>query len=463
MRGIMKTTHMFRIGIFGLGLISSVAFPSQSQTISLPAQERVQWLGENGLPLRSCDPADADFSDLLPLKERIGSARVVLLGEQSHGDGTTFLMKCRLVRFLHEVMGFEVLAWESGLYDCREMEASLHSDLPIREAILKGIFGVWGRSRQVRPVFEYARSTYATTRPLEMAGFDCQFSAPSTAGSFSKNVISFFQAAGPSFLKEEEKKILETVIDFEAVMKLPQAEKNKYREFIFRLPELVEKNRTALERVHSLREMSFWRRFFINVKGFYEELEVAFSKPSNDMKGSDNNGRDLAMGETLVWLADDYFKGRKIIVWAASFHNMYRGFEIDLKIPEVDYRDLRTMGETVLEKLGDDAYSVAFMAYQGKAGIARQDVKPWDIQTAPEGSLEEAFHGTGQRFMFLDFRQLRDKPEHWLRQQITARPLGYKPMKTDWTRHFDAVIFTDTMEPSTLADDPVAKEDGLGK
>lgn len=457
----MKTRCSIRIGLLGICLACLVGIPAHSQTASSAAQGKARWISENGVPLRSCDPADTDFSDLLPFKEKIGNARVVLLGEQSHGDGTTFLMKCRLIRFLHEIMGFDVLAWESGLYDCREMELALHSDLPIRDAILKGIFGIWGRSRQVHPVFAYAQTTYGTINPLEMAGFDCQFSAPSSWESFPKNALSFLQDAGPSLLNEAETGLLAKVLDLETVMKLPQAEKDKYKEFVARLPELVEKHRTALEGVHSRRVISFWKRIFMNMKSWYEEIEAAFSgKP---LKPSDKNVRDLAMGETLVWLADEYYKGEKIIVWAASFHNMWRGSEIDTGTPELDYRNLRTMGDTARERLKDEVYSIAFTAYQGKAGAAQQNAEPWDIKTAPEGSLEEAFHGTGQQFMFLDFRQLRDKPEHWLRKKISARPLGYSPMKTDWTRHFDAVIFTDMMEPSAIAENPTPKKDVPGK
>src|SRR4051794_33215908 len=64
---------------------------------------------------------EADFRDLSPLARAIGDARVVMLGEAGHGDGATFRAKARLVRFLHEQLGFDVLAWESGTWQCDQM------------------------------------------------------------------------------------------------------------------------------------------------------------------------------------------------------------------------------------------------------------------------------------------------------------------------------------------------------
>ena len=73
---------------------------------------RVAWLAEHAIRLRSVSPEDDDFSDLEPLREVLAGVRVVLLGEQSHGDGTVFLAKTRLIEFLQREMGFDVLAFE---------------------------------------------------------------------------------------------------------------------------------------------------------------------------------------------------------------------------------------------------------------------------------------------------------------------------------------------------------------
>ena len=73
---------------------------------SIHAQDRpsrIAGLKKDAVAIRSIDPsiADDDFADLKPLMTAIGEARIVVLGEESHGDGATFLAKGRLIKFLH--------------------------------------------------------------------------------------------------------------------------------------------------------------------------------------------------------------------------------------------------------------------------------------------------------------------------------------------------------------------------
>src|SRR5690606_14206214 len=87
------------------------------QAFAQPPDSLQTWLGAHATPVRSIDGADEDFTDLEPLAGAIGAARVVQLGEPSHGAGAAFSAKARLCKFLHQRLGFDVLVWESGLYD----------------------------------------------------------------------------------------------------------------------------------------------------------------------------------------------------------------------------------------------------------------------------------------------------------------------------------------------------------
>jgi erythromycin esterase-like protein len=83
----------------------------------------------------------------------IGDARIVMLGEPSHGAGAAFAAKVRLVRLLHERRGFDVLAWESGLIDLERTEAGLRGDLDPVDAARRGIFAIWSASAECQPLF----------------------------------------------------------------------------------------------------------------------------------------------------------------------------------------------------------------------------------------------------------------------------------------------------------------------
>src|SRR5262245_42302903 len=91
------------------------------------AEPLQDWMAAHAVPIRSIDAKDEDFSDLEPLMNAIGSAHVVQMGEPSHGAGSAFAAKVRLIKFLHQRMGFDVLVWESGLYDVQLAQAAMRT------------------------------------------------------------------------------------------------------------------------------------------------------------------------------------------------------------------------------------------------------------------------------------------------------------------------------------------------
>src|SRR5262245_34802587 len=107
-------------------------------------ENRVDELLEHAVAVRSMDAADRDLTDLPPLIDASGNSDVVVLGENSHSDGPTSQAKCRMIRFLHERMGFDVLVWEAGLVDCEAMNHALRcTDVDLYDAKATFMRGGW--------------------------------------------------------------------------------------------------------------------------------------------------------------------------------------------------------------------------------------------------------------------------------------------------------------------------------
>src|SRR5687767_14299398 len=91
-------------------------------TVALSAQDSrwIAWIREHHHAIRqpAVQPPEDDFADLQFLKEVIGDRRIVQIGESHHSVAEYGTVKTRLIKFLHQQMGFDVLAFESSIYEC---------------------------------------------------------------------------------------------------------------------------------------------------------------------------------------------------------------------------------------------------------------------------------------------------------------------------------------------------------
>ena len=370
-----------------------------------------------------------------------------MLGEPSHQEGPAFLAKSRLIEFLHQQMGFDVLVFESGMVNGMFAgEALADAEIPLTEAAVSGVFAVWSTSAQCAPTFQYVRDQASTEHPITLAGFDAQVTSQQADVQLLEVIDRAYQAAGLDAPSDEMLAPIHRLATFRT--ERPQAnEFGPLQEKLKALAERLERDRDSVagESTAAL-ELELARRSVDDLGWFVQMIghQMAGTLMTDGLDVI--RERDRRMGDNLVWLADEYYRGRKLIVWAATRHMVHKQKEIEYPDNPGMYDEMDSAGETVSARLGDDLYTIAFTAGGGEVGsVFRDETTPLDPPI--EGSVEQAVQMQamryGEPFQFIDLKGL--PVDHPMRSKQTMRPLGYAWQNAVWPDQFDAVFYIDRM------------------
>ena len=444
----------------------AAATPVPSPAVA-PDPGKVEWLRSHAAPITVAPTADPDdFKDLEPLKAAIGDSTMVLMGELTHGDAEALALKVRLVKYLHQRLNFDVLVWESGLFDCEEMNEALAGAQPVADVARMGVFGHWSQGVESFPIFEYARTTQGSGRRLRMSGFDIQ-----NSGTAGWSMYPTFAAwlSDPLVITNEVKTYIEILLD--GARKIPQAaDRNAeqrridmaLRTLAPSLAESHQSHRAEIVAAVGDREFAYRQRCLDNAVAF-AEMMAANDKYQQTQSGEDfrwaYNIREAANAEVLLWLARERYPDRKIVVWCHNAH-LFVGVTGLLNLAGADLpanaktdsrgRVLNVMdstGRSVKQAMGEKAYVLGVMAHSGTWSWLGNP--PIDYAQAEPGSMEELLHTTGMPSLFLDLRTVRSDPTHWLNQARPGRINQQQPVSSQsvWPKAYDGVLYVDRMTP----------------
>lgn len=394
------------------------------ETVS--AQDLIRnYVRNNVSRVRSINVADTNYSDLAAFGKAIGDARIVMLGEQDQGDAPTFRAKARLIRYLHEKQGFNVLVFESDFYGLTSgMDKVLAKQLPVDSLIKTDIFYNWTGCNECYDAFRLVSASQNTSQPIKLAGMDyIGGNSPQgiTQRSFKKEFMAFLDSTHIPFTNNDVYRIgLPNLLDNYLQRRSGPGERKKT---ISALGAILD---TITLQLKDVRADAFWLRL---TKFFKAQLDASDGKPVN-------LGEQMALN--LAWLASSKYSGEKILVWAPNLH-----------IAKGTADGIKPMAAWLEDIIGDQIYSLGFTSLQGQYGTIQYEQKN-NIAYSPDNSFEKWLDNPAIAYAFVDLNPFMQGNPAYMAGFYMSAEVHDKKRSGDWPRFYDGIFFIRDMYPCTL-------------
>ncbi|GAA4350805.1 hypothetical protein GCM10023185_08870 [Hymenobacter saemangeumensis] len=387
-------------------------------------------------PLRT--PADLDR-----LMDAIGDARVVLLGEASHGTHEYYTWRTAISKRLIQEKGFHFIAVEGDWPDCFDVNAAIKQDevqygsaARLLQTFNRWPTWMWG-NWEIAALVDWLHG-HNRRQPLEQRvgfyGLDVY-----SLWESLQAVLRYAEQQGDGAMSAARK----AFHCFEPYSDDPQ----EYARAIAFVSESCQDEVTAM--LKTLRQQAQERQ-----PANLSEHEQLFAAEQNALVavnaeryyramlkggGASWNVRDRHMMETLTRLLGLHGPDSKAIIWE---HNTHIG---DARYTDMRRDDMVNVGQLTREQLGrENVFSVGFGSYQGSVIAGREWGAPFETMTVPtarrnswENQLHSQLNGDNALLLSEELRQ-----QSGLKDSIGHRAIGvvYRPEFEQFGNYVPSII-----------------------
>ena len=404
------------------------------------------WLDANTHPFDGAH-LSLPHDDLEFLRDLVGDARVVALGENTHGARDFFEMKARILRFLVEEMGFDTFAIEATWPEGLRLDRYVRTGEGDSAVLLAGLYFWTWRTESVLEMIEWMRDHNKAGGDLGFHGVDMQ--SPGMALHLVREYIDLVAPDRLDFVTGK----LDCLNRF-ANGPTGDFPRRRYRD------------ETDAYRSECGASMEEARALLVENRERYEtdagadryaialqSLRVAYQY---HLQAVGEQSRDESMAENTVWLADRIGPEGRMVLWAHNFHVSTQP---------------GAQGFYQRQAFGDDMVILGFTHEGGRftaAGFTEDSSgrrrwtgrEAFELDPPVEGSFEAYFAEAAAPRFVLDLRRPpNESGSAWLSEPRPSRDIGccYNPERPegfwrdmplpDW---YDAIIHFESTRPTTV-------------
>lgn len=417
-------------------------------------------------------PLAGGAADFDPFVELVGDARIVLLGEATHGTSEFYTTRARLTERLIREKGFSFVAIEGDWPDASRANWFAQGGLGTPAEALRGFkrFPAWmWRNHPVCDFLDWLRRFNSglpeSRRAVGFHGLDVY-----SLHTSMEEVVAALYAVNPPAgrVARERYRCFE---DFGA----------DSREYALSTSFLTRAETCEPQVTEMLEDIRSWREVLemVTTPDDYLDLEMnalavcgaeAYYRAMSDYGPRSWNLRDEHMTEVLERLLEHYGPGAKGVVWA---HNSHVG---DFRATSESRQGYANIGQMVRERFPGLVVSAGFGTYEGTVTAAPY----WDgqgefmpVPPARTECYEAVFHEVGLPAFYVPLLRLAERgaPDEFLFRLRPERAIGvvYNPNRERFgnyvdsalARRYDAYFFYDrtfAVEPLELAPEPAGLE-----
>lgn len=345
--------------------------------------------------------------DVGPIVERIGNARLTLIGEATHGSSEFYRMRAEITKELIQRHGYRFVAIEADWPDAARVDQYVRRLAPLDchhwEAFSRFPTWMW-RNHEVLKFVEWLRSYNLTIEDPQQRVAFYGLDLYSVFTSI-RAVLDYLDRVDPESARIARLRYgCLTPWEGDPALYGRLAVGGRYRvcedEAVAALNDLL-KQRLAYAEYDGAHFMDAVQnaRLVTNAERYYRAMYYG----SNESW----NLRDRHMFQTLELLLGYHGPASKAVVWE---HNSHLG---DAASTEIGAGGQINVGQLCREKFGDAAYLIGQGTDHGTVAAAAnwdEPVEVMEVRPAHPGSYEHLFHKSGIEAFFLPLREPR-KPE----------------------------------------------------